>query len=226
MGIPGPIDIAFASFGFNPIRGFRHTGPFEDATVEEINRINAVAGSEIVYQVEIPVELEVAIRIPAMFRRIGARWLARRVLRVVERAPVGTRWGFHLCVGDMNNEALSKLTDTRPSVLLANALVDQFPSGRQLEFIHMPFAHGSVPPTSDEAFYRPLAELSLPPDVSFIAGFVHERQDLATQEKIRNLIEDRIGHPVDVAAACGLGRRDRDQARANLALSRRLAGGE
>ena len=222
VGIPGPIDIAFAAFGFNPISGFRYSRPFEDAAIAQISRIHEQAGSEVVYQIEIPIELEIAIRMPSPIRGLGVRWLARRILRVVERAPEGTRWGFHICVGDMNNEAFSKLSDSKPSVLLANALVDQFPAGRKLEFVHMPFAHGSIPPTSEEAFYEPLTELSLPDDVRFIAGFVHERQDLATQQGIRELIEDRIGHPVDVAAACGLGRRDLAQAEANLELCRRL----
>ena len=222
VGIPGPIDLAFASFGFNPISGFRYSGPFENATVAEIERIHAVAGDEVVYQIEIPIELEVAIRIPSPLRPAGTRWLARRILRVVERAPEGTRWGIHLCVGDMNNTAFSKLGDSRPSVLLSNALVDQFPTGRTLEFVHMPFAHGSIPPTTEEAFYAPLSDLNVPDDVRFIAGFVHESQDVEDQRSIQRLVEERIGHPVDVSAACGLGRRPRAQAVANLELSRRL----
>jgi len=64
IGIPGPIDVAFAAFGFNPIRGFRRSGPFEDATVNEIERSHAVAGNEVVYQLESPIEVEVTTRIP------------------------------------------------------------------------------------------------------------------------------------------------------------------
>ena len=224
VGIPGAIDIAFAAFGFNPIAGFRYAATFEDATVREIERIDAEAGDEIVYQIEIPIELEVAIRMPSVVRGPGVRWLARRILRIVERAPEGTRWGFHICVGDMNNVAFSKLGDVTPSVMLANALVDQFPDGRNLEFVHLPFAHGSIPPTEDAAFYTPLEDLRLPDEVALIAGFVHERQGLPIQKRVRDRIEHLTDRQVDVAAACGLGRRTVEAATANLVQSRQLVG--
>ncbi|MGD2060447.1 MAG: hypothetical protein PVF87_06260, partial [Acidimicrobiia bacterium] len=108
VGIPGPIDVSFAAFGFNPALGLRHVRPFEDATVVEIAKIHAVAGDEIVYQLEIPIEVEIVNRIPKAMRKAGANWLAGRILRVIRRSPHGTRWGFHLCVGDMNNKAFSR----------------------------------------------------------------------------------------------------------------------
>jgi hypothetical protein len=222
IGIPGPIDVAFAAFGFNPLLGFRHARPFEAATVAEVEKINQIAGDEVVYQLEVPIEVEVTTRIPPPFRSPGVRWLARRVLRVVEESPASTRWGFHLCVGDMNNESFSRLKDARPAVQLANALVSQFPSGRKLEFVHMPLAHGSIPPPTDPSFYAPLRDLRLPDDTRFIAGFAHERQSLQDQQRVRGIIEEVVGHPIDVAASCGLGRRDIDAAIANLEQSRKL----
>lgn len=222
IGIPGPIDVAFAAFGFNPVNGLRRVGPFERATVEEIGRIHAVAGDEIVYQLEIPIEVELVNRIPAPVRSQGARRLGKKILRVVEDSPQGTRWGFHLCVGDMNNESFSKLRDAGPAVDLVNALVSQFPSGRKLEFVHMPLAHGSIPPTTEQKFYGPLMNLRLPPDVRFIAGYAHERQSLEDQQKVQNIVEVMVGHPVDIAASCGLGRRDVEAATANLERSREL----
>lgn len=222
IGVPGPLDVAFAAFGFNPVAGFRNARPFVNATVREIERIDDVAGDEVVYQLEIPIEVEVTTRIPSPIRSMGVRWLARKVLRVVADSPEGTRWGFHLCVGDMNNEAFSRLSDARPAVQLANALVAQFPPGRKLEFVHMPLAHGSIPPTTDRVFYEPLGDLDLPEDVRFIAGFAHERQSLEEQRKVRSIIEDLVGHPVDVASSCGLGRRGVEAATSNLTQSRLL----
>ncbi len=224
VGIPGPLDVAFASFGFNPIAALRNVKPFEDATVSEIRRIHEVAGDEVVYQIEIPIELEVLLRMPAAVRAWGVRWLARRVLRIVGRSPEGTRWGFHICVGDMNHKAFSQLKDSGPAVLLANKLAALFPSGRTLEFVHMPFAHADVAPVTEPAFYAPLSGLDLPDSVTFVAGFVHETQDDDTQEQIRAMIESHVGAVVDVAAACGLGRRNRELATSNLELSRRLTG--
>lgn len=222
VGIPGPLDVAFASFGFNPFSALRHVKPFEDATISEIRRIHDVAGAEIVYQIEIPIELEVLLRMPAALRPVGVRWLARRILRVVGRSPEGTRWGFHICVGDMNHKAFSQLKDSGPAVLLANTLARLFPPDRKLEFIHVPFAHADVAPVTDADFYAPLTGLELPDNVRFVAGFIHETQDDATQTQIRGLIEAQVGGVVDVAAACGLGRRNRDLATRNLEMSRRL----
>jgi hypothetical protein len=55
------------------------------------------------------------------------------------------------------------------------------------------------PPPGREAFYRPLAGLKLGPEIRFIAGFAHEDQDAAVQFRIRQMIEDAVGHPVDVS---------------------------
>lgn len=222
VGIPGPIDVSFAAFGFNPVLGFKHSRPFEDATVVEIAKIHDDAGDEIVYQLELPIEVEVLNRIPKPARRVLAKRLARRILRVIRRSPPGTRWGFHLCVGDMNNKAFSRLDDTGTLVSLANALFAGFPAGRTLEFVHIPLAHGSEPPTADPDFYAPLAELEVRPGVRLIAGFAHEGQSLDEQRKLRSLIEGQVGHPVDVAASCGLGRRDLAAAESNLRLSESL----
>lgn len=224
VGIPGPIDVAFAATGFNPVGGLRWARPFEEATVEHIRRIHERAGDDVVFQLEIPIEVELAIR-TRFLGPLGMRWLARRILRVVRQAPEGTRWGFHLCVGDLNHESFSRLEDASIPVKLANALVAAFPEGQTLQFVHMPFAHAVDPPTTDQAFYAPLRRLRLGNGgVRFAAGFVHEGLDLETLRSIRGTIEGLVGQEVDVAAACGLGRRDLEHARANLELSRELAG--
>lgn len=222
VGIPGPIDLAFAAFGFNPVQGLRHVRPFEDATLRDITKIHQLAGDQVIYQVEIPIEVEIANRIPKRARKVGAGRLASRVLRLVQRSPHDTRWGFHLCVGDSNNTAFSRLEDTTTLVHLANALLAGFPKGRSLEFIHLPLAHGSEPPTLDDAFYEPLRELDVPDDVRLIAGFAHEAQSLEDQLQLRELLEVKVSRRVDIAASCGLGRRPREAAEANLERSRDL----
>lgn len=224
VGIPGPIDVAFAAFGFSPVSGLRNIRPFEDATVLEVSKIHAVGGAEVVYQLEIPIEIEIANRMPKPVRKAGVGQLAGRLLRVVRKSPHDTRWGFHLCVGDMNNTAFSRLDDATTLTLLANAIVDRFPKGRKLEFVHLPLAHGSEPPTLDEEFYGPLDQLRVPNDVRLIAGFAHEGQSLEDQIKLRDMVEAKVGRPVDIAASCGLGRRDLEAAESNLTRSRALVG--
>lgn len=222
VGVPGPIDLSFAAFGFDPVAGLRHIRPFEDATVLEVSRIHGVGGDEVLFQLEIPIEIEIANRIPKPGRKIGVAPLARRTLRVVQRSPHYTRWGFHLCVGDMNNTAFSRLEDTTTLVLVANALVKGFPRDRSLEFVHLPLAHGSEAPTLDEDFYEPLTELKIPANIRLIAGFAHEAQSLEEQLELRELIESKVKRPVDIAASCGLGRRSLEAAEQNLTRSRAL----
>ena len=86
--------------------------------------------------------------------------------------------------------------------------------------MHAPFAAADQPATTDPAFYAPLAGLRLPAGTRFAAGFAHESQALEDQLRVRRLIEDRLGHPVDVSAACGLARRT---AEAGLAVLHRTA---
>jgi hypothetical protein len=99
------------------------------------------------------------------------------------------------------------MRDVRPLVLLANALAAQWPQGRRLVYVHAPFAAAAEPPIADESFYEPLAELDLPDDVRFIAGFLHESLELSDHQELLSRIERLTGREVDVASACGLGRR-------------------
>ena len=99
----------------------------------------------------------------------------------------------------MNHRALGRLQDASPLVLLANVVAARWPDGRPLHYVHAPLAAADNPPPGREAFYRPLAGLKLGPDIRFIAGFAHEDQDAAAQFRIRQMIEDAVGHPVDVS---------------------------
>ena len=107
----------------------------------------------------------------------------------------------------MNHKALARMRDVRPLVLLANELPRRWPDERTLEFIHAPFAAAEEPPTFDEAFYTPLQDLDLPPEVRFAAGCIHESLSLDEERRLIELIEGLAGRQVDLAAACGLARR-------------------
>ncbi|GHO50934.1 hypothetical protein [Ktedonospora formicarum] len=107
----------------------------------------------------------------------------------------------------------------------ANALISQWPAERTLEFLHVPLAAGETPPPLRETFYRDLRRLKLPAGTRFAAGLVHEKSSLEEQQQVLKWVEQAIGHPVDVAAACGLGRRDRQVAETLLERSKELAEG-
>lgn len=224
VGIPGHLDLALAAFGFKPVPALRNLAPFRDATVREITKIHSVAGDQVVFQLEVPIPLILLTRLPGPLQPLVANRLAAELLKPVRRSPGGARFGIHLCYGDMNNEAMGDPGDCGPLVRLANALVSAWPDAQRLEFVHAPFARGAEPPSLDPEFYRPLADLRLPEDVRFAAGLVHERLDTDQLLALRDRIETLVGRTVDVGAACGLGRRDRERAETNLGLSRTLAG--
>jgi hypothetical protein len=223
VGIAGHFDLALVAFGFKPDRGIRNLAPFRDATVREITKIHAIAGDGVVFQLEIPIPLILLSKMPSAAQPLVANRLAVELVKVIRRSPRGARFGIHLCYGDMNNEAMGDPVDSGALVRLANALIRMWPSAQTLEFVHAPFARGSEPPSLDPAFYAPLVQLELPADVRFAAGLVHEALSVDELTGLRDRVEGLVGRPVDVGAACGLGRRDRARAEANLELSGAVA---
>jgi len=210
VGIPGDVDLAMFTFG--PAGPVRHRRPFTEALASTMYQVHAAYGDDVLFQIEVPVEQVVLARAPSRARGALAGLLAGRIAALAQGAPEGARFGLHLCLGDMNHRALGKITDASPLVLLANAAARRWPDRRPLEYVHAPLAAADNPPSADAAFYRPLSGLRLGPDVRFIAGFAHEDQDEQTQLRIRQVIEDAVGHQVGISTSCGLGRRQPDAA--------------
>jgi hypothetical protein len=151
-----------------------------------------------------------------------AAQMAGAIAFMVAMAPEGTRFGLHLCLGDFHHRALAEMGSARPLVTLANTLAASWPQGRPLEYIHAPFAAAQKPGSLDPSWYEPLADLDLPEGVRFVAGFVHEDLGVGELREVQTLIERHVGHEVDVAATCGLGRRE-DPAQAWDAMDKTAA---
>ncbi|MEP6799870.1 MAG: hypothetical protein ABI890_17055, partial [Lapillicoccus sp.] len=100
-GVPGDFDVAMFTLG--PVGALRHRTPFTEATLAEIRGVSEVTSGDVVFQIEVPVELVMVARAPAPLRATAARLAARNVTRLAAAAPVGTRFGVHLCLEDMNN---------------------------------------------------------------------------------------------------------------------------
>jgi hypothetical protein len=213
-GVPGDFDLAMFTLG--PLGALRHRRPFTEATLAEIRDVKAVTGADTLFQVEIPAELVMLARAPAAVRPAMARMLGRSVIALAAGTAEGTRFAVHLCLGDMNNRAFGTMSDVSPLVLLANVLVDGWPTGRPLELIHAPFAAADHPATTDPEFYAPLRGLRVPAGVRFAAGFAHESQPLDDQRRIRDIIDGHLQRQVVIASACGLGRRRESTGRAVL----------
>jgi hypothetical protein len=214
VGIPGDIDLAL--FVFGPAGPVRQRRPFTEALAATMYQIARSYGDDVLYQIEIPAEVVLLGRAPARVRPLLAGQLGRQVAALAQGAPPGARFGLHLCLGDMNHQALGHISDASPLVQLTNAVSAHWPSDRTLQYVHLPLAEADAPPATDAAFYRALADLRLGPGVRVIAGFAHEGQDLETQRTIRGLIESAVGSAVDVSHSCGLGRRSPQSAVAAL----------
>jgi hypothetical protein len=223
VGVPGDLDMAL--FVLGPQGAALRKRPFTDATVAEIEAIHAIGGDDVIFQVEIPVELVAVARMPKPIQPVMAAYLARGVANLARRSPAGARFGVHLCLGDMNHEALGRMKDTGPVVALANALARAWPDDRPLEFVHAPFAAAEEPRPTDPAWYAPLRRLKLQPGTRLAAGMAHEDQPLEQQLAVLGLIEAAVGGPVAVSHSCGLGRRTPDAAGRALARAAELSSG-
>jgi hypothetical protein len=211
VGIVAPIDVALYGFGDAAFADPSIVEACQAATDRDIAEIHAEAGDDVVFQLETVVALVAIAQADDEAQEGVAQQMAGSMLDTVRRSPAGARFGMHLCLGDFHHTAYGNMRDARPLVLLANALAAGFPEDRVLEYVHAPFAAAKEPPIADEAFYEPLRDLALPPDTRFIAGFLHETLDTDAHRELLARIERLAGREVDVAAACGLGRRDSDE---------------
>ena len=178
------------------------------ATVREIAAIRAEAGDDVIFQIESVVSMVAVARTPEAQQAEVAAQMAGAIAFMVAMAPEGTRFGVHVCLGDFHHRALAEMGSARPLVTLANRLAAIWPQGRPLEYVHAPFAAADKPGSLEPSWYEPLADLDLPEDVRFAAGFVHEDLGLDELREVQALIERHAGREVDVAATCGLGRRE------------------
>ncbi|HEX9065345.1 MAG TPA: hypothetical protein VF843_09560 [Streptosporangiaceae bacterium] len=223
VGVPGHVDLSADSFGFQAGFDPRYLTPCLEATASQITKIAAAGNGDVLIQLETPAALIATCMAGEDGAAGAARQLAAATAALPAAVPAGTRFGVHLCLGDMNHKAMTGMRDITPAVLVANELAAAWPDGRPLEFIHMPFAAAEQPPSFEEEFYRPLGKLELPGSVRFVAGCIHESLDDVSQAGLLAMIEEEAGREADVAAACGLGRRpDPAQAWDAMDKARRL----
>jgi hypothetical protein len=221
VGVASAFDLTLFSQGW--WGALRHRGPFNIAAAREIAAIRSERSDDVIFQIEIPAELVAVARSPRLIRTVMARWMARMAVELACSASPGTRFGIHLCYGDLENHSfVTGLRDCAAAVALTNAIVSRWPSTIALEYVHLPLAAGDEPPSLNASYYAPLGDLRLPPSTRLVAGFVHER---LSEEQLRDVltkIESARHGQVDIAAACGLGRREPDVARTIMKRSQTL----
>ena len=220
VGVPSSFDVAI--FTMSNVRDkFRYMPALRQALAAEINAFAAEVGHRnVVFQIEVPMETVISTKVPL--------WLAPRRLfyaelfQLVKLLDARVRVGVHVCVGDDHHEAYAQVN--LPYLLgAAQAVVDSWPRHIPLEVVHVPLAEAKLPPHTDAAFYEPFRTLWLPAHTRLIAGFVHEAVDTEQLVGVLRAIEGYVGHKVDVANSCGLGRIDEPTVRRLLQISAAVA---
>ena len=207
VGLPTGLGITFVVLG--PINGLRFSQAFNRRMAYEANEIAKIADpNDLIFQIEVPIEVIMFHLMPPIISDIAFRSIVGLIKLLNPEIPIG----IHLCLGDLNNESLAKISTLKKLVSFSNKLVKRIPANRKLEFIHYPLAEGKTPPVTDASFYDVLRKINLPHETRFIAGFVHEKLTLEEHKHLLKNIESIRGERVDIACSCGMGRRTSETA--------------
>ena len=220
VGLPTGLGVAVSVL--STARALRYARAFAACLEREAAEIVRAIGAEnLLFQIEAPIEVVAAHRMPRPAAGLAAKPIVDLVRRLPSQAPVGV----HLCYGDLNNIALIAPDNFDRLVGFANALIRRWPKSHTLAYVHLPFAAGASPPPADPGAYRALRGLNLPEGASLVAGLVHEQPSPESLRGLLDTIEQAWGGQVDVACACGLGRRSTGTAEELMRRCRQLAGG-
>ena len=217
VGVPTGFVITMGPLG--PLAGLRYRKAFEERLATEVNQIVREAGDDVIIQIEVPIEMKMATLLPRFLWGIPLAMITGLVKRLDPAAQIGV----HLCLGDSGHRALTHLAMTGLLVPFSNRLVAAWPRTHKLVYMHYPFAEANVAPPTDPAIYAPLNQIKLPEGVRFIAGFIHEKLDDDGHRKVLKAIEQAVGHPVEIACSCGMGRRPREEAERLLGVTKAVA---
>ncbi|MGI9624630.1 MAG: hypothetical protein ACR2PK_17490 [Acidimicrobiales bacterium] len=217
VGLPTAFGMTFGIM--SPLDAIRYSSAFTKRLAQEANEIlDFTEPDEVRFQLEVPGELALAYRLPLF----AVRFALRNVLDLLNQVRPGASFGVHLCLGDLNNEALIHAKSLTKMVGFTNALMEKWPSAHPLDYVHVPLAEAADPPPIDPAWYAPLADMKLPAGVRFVAGFVHPGRTTEELAQIRKIVDDLRGQPVDIASSCGLGRVPQATAEQLLSVTRDL----
>lgn len=216
IGLPTTLGMTFGMMAQRD--ALRYAGAFTERLAVEANEILDFTDGDVQFQLEVPGELAMAYRLPKFAVGLALRTVFDLMKQIRPEAP----FGIHLCFGDLNNEALISAPSLDKMVHFTNQLVAKWPARHELNYVHVPLAEASEPPPIDPDWYAPLADMRLPTDVRFVAGFVHDKRSVKEHQQILEILEKLRPEGVDVSSSCGLGRRDRATALALLDTTHQL----
>jgi hypothetical protein len=123
-----------------------------------------------------------------------------RLTRCADKIPAGVELGFHLCYGDFGHKHFMPPKDLGVVTEIANELTAAV--NRSIDWIHVP-----VPvERADDAYFAPLADLTLRSETELYLGVIHYADGLAgAARRIRTALRTCQGF--GAATECGFGRR-------------------
>ena len=180
---------------------------YNDAVLREIDKIVASIPSD-----QLAIQFDIASAVFARLERnqpgpYGATKeemqenFSAIVVRLAERVPAAVDLLFHFCYGDAGHRHVVEPTDMADMVDYANRLSAQL--RRPITQIHMPVPRDR----SDDAYFKPLANLKLPPQSRLCLGLVHYTDGVAGTRARIAAAEKFLGD-FGIATECGFGRRD------------------
>lgn len=199
VSIPPPIAIAAAWFhrDFDAL-----SGPFVQGIFNEVKRIcAAVPHDKLAIQWDVCVEVWwIEGWLPVPFDPV-LPVVVEQLTDCAKAVPDGVELGFHFCYGDYGHRHLKEPDDIQACVDIWNGIAATIT--RKIDWAHFP-----VPiERDDDAYFRPLTELTLRPETEIFIGLIHFRDGVEGAERriatARKFIDD-----FGVATECGMGRRE------------------
>ncbi|MEU4823397.1 hypothetical protein AB0H37_16140 [Actinomadura sp. NPDC023710] len=218
VSLPTPVAVVAAFVGAHQAE---LEAAYEARLLAELEEILAVIpAGDLAVQWDTAVEFAVFEGVyPAWFGTDHPSRLAEIVTRLVRlgtAVPEEAELGYHLCYGDFEHRHFVEPPDTSKLAAVTRSVADGL--GRRLDWVHMPVPRDRA----DEAYFAPLATLSLPAETTLFLGLVHATDGLegaaARIEAARGAVKT-----FGVATECGMGRRPPEQIPALLALHASVA---
>ncbi len=128
--------------------------------------------------------------------------------RIGDAVPPGIELGYHLCYGSPRDEHLVQPRDTANMVEIMHGI--QASVKREITFFHIPVPRDR----DDDAYFAPLAELSLSPETELYMGCLHPEDPVGNLSRLkRALAHVRVD---GIGSECGWGRSDPGRIPGNL----------
>jgi hypothetical protein len=174
---------------------------YERQLLAELSEIcRAVPAADLAIQWDVAVEMAIWEGVWPTFIKDLKKGIVERLARLCNAVPRGVELGIHLCYGDRQHQHFKQPADMANLVEVANALAKSV--RRPIEWVHMPVPRDR----SDDAYYRPLSGLQLPPRTELYLGLVHFTDGIQGTRR-RLLAARRVRRAFGLATECGLGRR-------------------